>query len=94
MSPLQLFVEGLSQTENPPQQSWTSPDSSLPCEEPDSVQVPSNKFVPCSQLYTELNSSVNPMAPCNDFGKNHYYKVVQIIGQHLQASCSDCQLVS
>lgn len=90
MSPLQLFVEGLSQSEDIPQQS--SPGSSLPYEEPDSVQVPSNKFVPCSQLYTELNTSVDPMAPCNDFGKELYHKVVRMVGRHLQGNCNNCKL--
>ena len=92
MSPLQLFVEGLSQTESLSQQSSLDASSSLLTQELDSVQVPSNKFVPCAQLCAELHSSVDPMAQCNDFGKEFYYKAIQIVGQHLQAVCSNCQL--
>lgn len=98
MSPLQLFVEGLSQIESvthlstqtaPPS---ASSGSSLPPQEPDSVQVPSNKFIPCAQLCAELNLSMDPMAKCTDFGKEFYCKAVQIVGQHLQAVCNTCQL--
>lgn len=91
MSPLQLFVEGLSQTE---EQSQSNPEvnSNLPPEDPESVQVPSNKFIPCTQLSAELYSSVDPMARCNDFGKELYCKVIEIVGQHLQTVCSNCQL--
>lgn len=91
MSPLQLFVEGLAQAESPPSQDLSS-SSNLPSEEPDTVQVPSNKFVPCDELYTELQQSVDPLAQCNDFGKEFYLRATRIVGEHLRAVCTTCQL--
>lgn len=57
MSPLQLFVEGSSQTENDnePSNPENNSNSTLPSEDLESVQVPSSKFLPCIPLSTELN---------------------------------------
>lgn len=41
-------------------------------EDPESVQVPSNKFVPCTQLSVELLVSVHPMSQCNNFDKFYH----------------------
>ena len=95
MSPLQLFVEGVcerGQYEGPLQPSDSGPSPYLPPKQVETVEVPSNKFVPCSQLFTELTSSVDPMSQCSDFGKAFYCQSIQIVGQHLQASCGNCQI--
>ena len=95
-SPLQLFVEGLSAsgqyTESPQQSNL---DLSVPGPTPEeaeveAVQVPSNKFVPCSQLLTDLQTVVNPISHCTDFGKGFFYRTVQLTGQHMP--CTHCQL--
>lgn len=96
MSPRQLFVEGLSQMDNASIQqadsgSTTVPPA-LPPEDPDAVCVPSNKFIPCSQLSAELISSINPMSECVDFGKEFYSRAVQLVGHHLESGCNNCQL--
>ena len=101
MSPLQLFAEGLCNSElecegaSSQTNSDTAPNPNFEettTDDLESVQVPSNKFVPCSQLFTELQSSVDPMSHCTDFGKGLYYQSIQLVGQHLQIGCSDCQL--
>ena len=99
MSPLQLFVEGLgsSECEGPSPQSNPHSGPNATSEEittdgVESVQVPSNKFVPCSQLFNQLQSSVDPMSHCSDFGKGFYYQSLQLVGQHLQVGCNNCQL--
>lgn len=93
MSPLQLFVEGLSQIEDSPvaeQNSTPGASSNVP-NNLESVQVPSNKFEPCSGLSAEL-VSVDPMAQCTDFGKEFYCRAIQIAGRHLQMTCNNCKL--
>ena len=62
MSPLQLFVEGLGSSEckgpSPQPNSHSGPNAAseeITTDGVESVQVPSNKFVPCNQL--SLNSS-------------------------------------
>ena len=96
MSPLQLFVEGLSASGHcaeAPQPSKSDLRVASPSSEEtelEAVQVPSNQFIPCSQLLTELQSSVNPLSHCTDFGKGFYHRVVQLAGEHLP--CSSCQL--
>ena len=95
MSLYQLFVEGscMDRCEDEPQQ--TNSDLSAPnppFDVTECVQVPSNKFEPCSHLSTLLLSSVYPLTRCDDFGKSLYYRAVQLIGQHLQTGCSNCQL--
>ena len=98
MSPLQLFVEGVcesGQYEDPPQQSdsaLSGPSPNLTAEQVEVVEVPANKFVPCIQLFTQLQSSVDPMSQCRDFGKDFYYQSIRLVGQHLQAGCSNCQV--
>ena len=96
MSPLQLFMEGLNacdESSDLPEQS--NSDLSVPSPtyqetELDSVQVPSNKFVPGNQLLTEIQSSVNPLCDCTDFGKGFFYTTAQLVAQHLP--CTHCQL--
>ena len=99
LTPLQLFVEGCIASdqyesaphhENHEQPMPSSSEDTLP-EEMESVEVPSNKFVPCHQLYMELQS-VDPMSDCIDLGKQFYCACIQIIGQHLQNGCNNCQL--
>ena len=101
LTPLQLFVEGFiasNQYENAPQHTSHHDEERMPLTSvnaiPDgleSVEVPSNKFTPCNQLFMELQS-VNPLSNCTDLGKHFYCACIQIVGQHLQTGCNNCQL--
>ena len=98
MSPSQLSVEGLCASESLPEQLYSgllgpspSNEKTIP-EEVAFVEVPSNRFVPCTQVLSELQSSVDSMSQCTDFGRRFYKRAVQVVGQHLQNGCSDCQL--
>ena len=98
MSPSQLFVEGLCASESLPEQLDSgllgpspSNEQTIP-EEVAFVEVPLNRFVPCTQVLSELQSSVDPMSQCTDFGRRFYKRAIQVVGQHLQNGCSDCQL--
>lgn len=94
MSPLQLFVEGVGESGEleGPQQPPCSDPSGASSEQVETVEVPAKKFIPCSQLLTQLKSSVDPISQCSDFGKEFYYRSIQLVGHHLQAGCSNCHL--
>lgn len=98
MSPLQLFAEGIGESgvdEGPRQEPDSDPSgasNNSTAQPVESVEVPSNTFVPCTQLLIQLKSSVEPMSQCSDFGKGLYCQSIQLVGQHLQASCSNCHL--
>lgn len=92
MSPMQLFVEGqiarnqISRTA----ESETTPNQ-LPTDTT-SVQTPCNKFEPCNQLVADLNSTIDPLAYCTDFGRQLYVQCVQVVGQHLNNGCNNCKI--
>ena len=96
MSPLQLFVEGatiraMGEEEPDIQQLELSPNPTVQ-DTPDAVQVPANKFIPCSVLTSLLQASVDPMTQSTDCGRSLYCTTVQTVGQHLQAGCVQCKL--
>lgn len=98
MSPYQLFFEGInymgvdpSQTINPSQN--TNVDvglGDLPI--PNRVEVPSNVFLPCDNLLSQLQRSFQPLTSSTDFGRSVYRQIVHYIGNHLQAGCSSCEI--
>lgn len=96
MSPLQLFVEGQcarGQLSHTTEISATDPDSenaAIPLHTT-AVETPSNKFKPCNQLVTDLNTLIDPMASCTDLGRQLYCQCIGIVGQHLQNGCSECE---
>ena len=100
-TPMQLYVEGLltngecnttSITSQDSQQSSGSPNSlsDLLPNDMECVEVPNNKFTPC-QLAVSALQQINPIPENKDFGKQFYIQCIQIIGQHLQENCNNCQ---
>ena len=102
LSPLQLYTEGLVaiQQDTLPHsstdQSGITSGSTISDQLSNGVEiveVPSNKFLPCSQLLIALQSSIDPLSQCADLGKQFYYTCIQIVGQHLQGTgCNICTL--
>lgn len=100
MSPYQLFVEGLRATFTDEtltlaidqSQTNTNLEADLPV--PNRVELPSNKFLPCDSLMSQLQSSFNPLSPCVDFGRGLYCQVIQFVGNHLQSGCLGCELAA
>ncbi len=96
MSPLQLFVEGatacaLNEEEQSSQQPISTTPHPMSPDDLDSVQVPANKFVPCTLLSAVLLAVVDPMSQCSDLGKSLYCTTVHVVGQHLQEGCITCK---
>ena len=97
--PLQLYTEGFIAIENSPnlqssseESASTSIDAEVEDAEMESVEVPSNKFVPCNQLLMELQSSLTTESM--DLGERLYRVCIQKVTQHLQGVCNDgCQLI-
>ena len=98
MSPLQLFLEGQcasGQLSHTAERSESDADAdsangAIPSDTT-TVETPSNKFKPCNQLVADLNTSINPMAYCIDLGRQLYCQSVEIVGQHVQNGCSECE---
>lgn len=91
---MQLFAEGLGAVCH--EVDTYSSDSSndldaipLPDADVQYVHIPSNRFVPCSQLLGDL-SAINPVAHCTDFGREFYKRAILLAGEHMP--CSSCQL--
>ena len=99
VSPLQLYTEGFIAIENAPsfleEPASTSTDVSTSTNaEVESVEVPSNKFIPCNQLLMELQTSASSMTGSMDLGEQLYRDSIQIIARHLQGVCNNgCQLI-
>ena len=102
LSPLQLYTEGLvaiqqdtlphSSTDQSGITSGSTINDQL-SNGVEIVEVPSNKFIPCSQLLILLQCSIDPLSQCADLGKQFYYTCIQIVGQHLQGKgCNICTL--
>ena len=95
MSPLQLCVLGLvscNQPANPASigsPNFASINSNF--DSLDSVEVPYSKFEPCNGLIAIVQSVVDPTAQASNDGKTLYYRVVHLVGQHLQAGCNICK---
>ena len=93
-SPLQLYTEGFIAIENAPsfQSNLEEPASTSTDADVESVEVPSNKFVPCNQLLMELQSS--SMTGSMDLGEQLYRDCIRKVAQHLQGVCNNgCQLI-
>ena len=84
-TPYQLFFEGISfQLEADTEHSNAAVECAIPdiqCNDP--VSVPGNSFKPCPVLFSLL-LSVDPQAQSSNYGKEHYYRAVNLCGQHLQ----------
>jgi len=99
MSPSQLVVEGLcvsSQYESPTVQSDSDllgPSTNLVETTPEevvSVEIPSNKFVPCTQVFSQLQSSVDPMSHCNDLSKRFFVAFIHHVYCTNCCACTMC----
>ena len=93
-SPLQLYTEGFIAIENAPNLQSSSEESASASidAEVESVEVPSNKFVPCNQLLMELQSSSRTESM--DLGEQLYRDCIQKVAQHLQGVCNNgCRLI-
>ena len=89
-TPNQLFILGMMNNGTTPRQpSSTTTFLSTP-DSTDSVQVPRMGYLPCSSLSVQLQS-IDPLGPTSDFGADIYFRVVTIVGRHLQQGCEDCQ---
>lgn len=96
VSPLQLMIEGLcvSGQDLPSQSCEIDPDrlDSTPPPHATLVEVPTNNYIPCDRLLTNLTTTLQPTAPCTDFGREFYCMCIQLVGQHLQNSCNSCKI--
>lgn len=90
MSPLQLCVLGLLSSDQPANPPSTGAPS-LNFDNLDSVEIPCNKFEPCDELIDIVESAVDPTAQANNNGKTLYYRIIHLVGQHLQAHCTLCK---
>lgn len=90
MSPYQLFFEGLHAADADASQPPPSTNQVL-LPIPNRIEVPSNVFVPCSNLLSQLQI-FQPLAPSLDFGRDLYRQVVHYIGNHLQSGCNNCEV--
>lgn len=93
-TPNQLFISGAVRTGTFPQQPNAHvpnglPRSANPPIANDLVTVPRISFEPCSALFSRL-SMIDPLGQSVDFGCDIFVRVVNIVGQHLRAHCSDC----
>ena len=70
----------------------SSTDSNTVPLQTSSVETPTNKFLPCTQLLVGL-SLINPLAPSSDFGRQNllYCQCIDIVSHHLQNVCSYCK---
>ena len=87
LTPNQLFVEGALQQSTTPPSPRTSVND-LPASNSD-VEVPRSSFTPCATLKLHMDQ-VDVTRSSNTFGIDIYNEVVDIVGQHLVASCSRC----
>ena len=85
-TPLQLFDIGLEETED---SSVTGGEegTALPTVA-DHVEVPTLRFMPCSDITSQIGQLVNGNQQCD--GYSLYHQVTTLIGQHLGAACNDC----
>ena len=91
-TPYQLFTEGFLFEETVPvlpdgsNGSSSQPPSSATV--PERVEVPVNKFKPCTVLQDELQA-IDPLQACTDYGRSIYSHCIDVSGQHLSL-CEDC----
>ena len=93
-TPNQLFIGGGIEQNMVPvcSQPPTSGSSQIP-RLSDSVRVPWINFVPCSLLRARIETRVNPLEHCIDFGISSYLQMVHIVGRHLQ-TCAQCHSIT
>lgn len=92
-TPYQLFIRGAIANDMFPQQPRTvhvPTVNALSITPRGHVQIPRINFQPCVLLRAQL-AIIDPQGPSNDFGCDIYLRVVNIIGQHLQHNCNDCE---
>ena len=58
--------------------------------EKQTVDIPSTKFQPCSQILTDLQLLVGCLSDSNDMGKDLFKQSTCLLGCHLQSG-SECQ---
>ena len=91
-TPYQLFTEGFLFEEAAPV--LPEPNSGSNSQPPESetvlehVEVPVNKFKPCTVLQGELQA-IDPLQACTDFGRSIYVHTIHVLGQHLTL-CEEC----
>lgn len=88
-TPNQLFVAGILQQHDRSVPSQRSSRQNLPPFR-DHVHVPRSSFVPCSVLERDLNQ-VDHLRRSDDFGKDIYLEIVQMVGQHLTHGCQNSE---
>lgn len=91
MSPCQLFMEGISTVQSDNRIPDVNPGQSTTFNEADRVRVPSRSFEPCNVLLAQIHL-IDPRSSSPDFGKTLYHQVLQLVGCHLQSSCSFCRV--
>ena len=91
MSPMQLFMEGQSARRQLIHTTESDAISSVLPSNLTTVETPSNKFEPCSQLVAGLNTTIDPLAHCADLGRQLYQDCVELVGQHLRNGCNYCK---
>ena len=97
-TPLQLFTEESMITEQETTQKsehlTLSVGTVLSVRNEDEIQtvdIPSTKFQPCSQILTDLQFLVGHLSDSNDMGKDLFKQSICLLGCHLQSGCSECQ---
>ena len=90
MTPYQLFLGGSSGVTFP-DYSLLSPTCVTIPQMITHVHVPRSTFHPCAQLLHNLNSAIDPLSPCQDFGKALYQQTVTIVGTHV-STCTQCMV--
>lgn len=95
LTPNQLFIRGAIQqnlTLYHPSISSGDHDSQQSSQLPapsNHISVPQNGFVPCPRLYRDINE-IDPLRSSNEFGRDLYLRLQNIIGLHLVSGCTEC----
>lgn len=55
----------------------------------DVVSLPRSRFQPCAALKRHIESSINPLQPCNDLGIHLYKDCAALVGDHVML-CMEC----
>ena len=94
LTPNQLFVQGAIEYGMTP--NMVLPSNPLAVQATraptpgDTVNVPSNRYLPCVYLKQQLCTQVNPLSNSDCLGSDLYRRSVHIVGQHLANGCQVC----
>lgn len=90
-SPNQLYILGMvNRGTVPTRPNLTTATSQSTPGHLDPVEVPRVGYLPCASLNMQL-ALIDPLGPTSDFGADVYFRVVTVVGSHLEQGCEDCQ---